>query len=148
RDWSSDVCSSDLPAPRSGRPAARLNGPTPEKDSGVTGKLLEPGQIEAAAERPPFIHLPPHNLFALRASQFDALANDHPLGDYLRLLAGVCRAQQQVLDQPPTVPELSERRIRESLAHGLPPLSADTLVRENGWQAFLDAWLDQVRSEE
>jgi FdhE protein len=109
----------------------------------VTGKLLEPGQIEAAAERPPFIHLPPHNLFALRASQFDALANDHPLGDYLRLLAGVCRAQQQVLDQPPTVPELSERRIRESLAHGLPPLSADTLVRENGWQAFLDAWLDQ-----
>ena len=108
----------------------------------MTGKLLEPGQIEAAAERPPFIHLPPHNLFALRASQFDALANDHPLGEYLRLLAGVCRAQQQVLDQPPGMPPLDRRRTQESLSHGLPPLATDTLVRENAWQILLDAWLD------
>lgn len=108
----------------------------------MTGKLLEPGQIEAAAERPPFIQLPPHDLFALRAAQFDTLATDHPLGEYLRLLAGVCRAQQQVLDQPPALPALSERRIQESLRHGLPPLSVDTLVREGGWQPLLDAWLD------
>lgn len=108
----------------------------------MTGKILEPGQIEAAAERPPFIQLPPRTLFALRAGQFDALATDHPLGEYLRLLAGVCRAQQQVLDQPPAMPPLDWRRTQESLNHGLPPLATDTLVRERAWQVMLDAWLD------
>lgn len=108
----------------------------------MAGTILEPGQIEAAASTPPFILLPPRNLFALRAERVDKLAADHALGDYLRLLAGVCRAQQQVLDNPPPLAPLDERRTRECLTHDLPPLATDTLVREGHWLPMLDAWLD------
>ena len=108
----------------------------------MAGTILEPGQIEAAAGTPPFINLPPRGLFALRAERLDKLAEDHVLGDYLRLLAGVCRAQQQVLDNPPTLAPLDAHRTRECLAHDLPPLATDTLVREGHWLPMLDAWLE------
>ena len=108
----------------------------------MAGTILEPGQIEAAASKPPFIQLPPRDLFARRAARLEQLAADHPLADYLRLLAAVCRAQQQVLDQPPALVPLDEHRSRECLNHGMPPLAADTLVREGHWLPMLDAWLD------
>jgi FdhE protein len=66
----------------------------------VAGNILEPGQIEAAANKPPFIQLPPRDLFARRAARLEQIATEHPLADYLHLLAAVCRAQQQVLDLP------------------------------------------------
>lgn len=108
----------------------------------MAGTILEPGQIEAAASKPPFFTHPPRELFVLRAERLEKLAENHPFGDYLRLLAGVCRAQQQVLDNPPPLPALDARRTRECLAHNVPPLAADTLVREDAWLAVLEAWLD------
>ncbi|HAJ88618.1 MAG TPA: formate dehydrogenase accessory protein FdhE, partial [Pseudomonas sp.] len=33
----------------------------------MAGTILEPGQIEAAASKPPFTNLPPRDLFALRS---------------------------------------------------------------------------------
>ena len=36
--------------------------------------ILEPGQIEASAVMPPFLHLPPANLFELRAARLEQLA--------------------------------------------------------------------------
>ena len=68
-----------------------LFGITTRKESCVAGTILEPGQIEAAASKPPFTNLPPRDLFALRSERLAKLAEDHPLADYLRLLAGVCR---------------------------------------------------------
>ncbi|MBD7975956.1 formate dehydrogenase accessory protein FdhE [Serpens gallinarum] len=107
----------------------------------MAGNILEPGQIEAAANKPPFIQLPPRDLFARRAARLDQIAAEHPLADYLHLLAAVCRAQQQVLDLPPTLEPLDEHRSRECINHGMPPLAADTLVREGHWLPMLDAWL-------
>lgn len=108
----------------------------------MAGTILEPGQIEAAASKPPFFNLPPRELFTLRAERLEALADNHPFADYLRLLAGVCRAQQQVLDNPPALPAADAHRTRECLAHAMPPFAADTLVREDAWLKVLDAWLD------
>ena len=108
----------------------------------MAGTILEPGQIEAAASKPPFTNLPPRDLFALRSQRFSMLAEGHPFADYLRLLAALCRAQQQVLDNPPPMPPLDAHRSRESLRHNLPPLAADTLVRDDAWLTMLDAWLD------
>lgn len=108
--------------------------------------ILEPGQIEAAASAPPFLHLPSANLFALRAARLDTLAAGHALGDYLRLIASLCRIQQSLLDEPPLAAPLESERQRLCLEHGLPPLAADSLVREGQWLAWLDALLQRFPS--
>ncbi|WP_419710619.1 formate dehydrogenase accessory protein FdhE [Pseudomonas sp. NFX224] len=105
--------------------------------------ILEPGQIEAAASSPPFLHLPPHNLFTLRAQRLEQLAVDHPLADYLLLIAGLCRVQQQILDEPPLSEPLDAQRIELCQQHGLPPFAADSLTREDDWQRYLDAFLQR-----
>ncbi|MGE8150061.1 formate dehydrogenase accessory protein FdhE [Pseudomonas vancouverensis] len=105
--------------------------------------ILEPGEIEAAASSPPFLHLPPHNLFSLRAERLEHLAEGHPLADYLHLIAGLCRVQQQVFDDPPQSQPLDRQRIELCRQHGLPPFAADSLAREDDWQPYLDALLQR-----
>lgn len=103
--------------------------------------ILEPGEIEAAASSPPFLHLPPRNLFTLRARGLERLAEGHPLADYLRLVAGLCHLQQDMLDDLP-VDELPDaERLSVCQQHGLPPFAADSLVRETDWLPFLYALL-------
>ncbi|WP_440972543.1 formate dehydrogenase accessory protein FdhE [Pseudomonas koreensis] len=105
--------------------------------------ILEPGEIEAAASSPPFLYLPPHNLFSLRAQRLEHLAEGHALADYMHLIAGLCRVQQQVMDDPPLSTPIDEQRLDVCQRHGLPPFAADTLVREESWQAYLDALLQR-----
>ncbi|MCC6074742.1 formate dehydrogenase accessory protein FdhE [Pseudomonas sp. GCM10022188] len=107
----------------------------------MSGTILERGQIAAAASKPPFLQLPPRNLFALRAARLAQLAEGHALGDYLQLLAAVCRAQQQVLEAPPALPFPDPERCAQAIAHDMPPLAGDALVREDAWLPMLDAWL-------
>lgn len=107
----------------------------------MSGIILEPGQIAAAASKPAFIQLPPRNLFALRAERLAHLADGHALGDYLKLLAAVCLAQQQVLDAPPSIAAPDPQRCAQAIAHGMPPLACDSGVREDAWLAMVDAWL-------
>jgi FdhE protein len=103
--------------------------------------ILEPGEIEAAASSPPFLHLPPRNLFTLRARGLERLAEGHPLADYLRLVAVLCHLQQDMLDDLP-VDELPDaERLSVCQQHGLPPFAADSLVREADWLPFLYALL-------
>lgn len=108
----------------------------------MSSKILEPGEIESAAMTPPFVQLPPIDLFSKRAERFAALAEGHPMAAYLNLLDKICRAQQAVLDNPPELPELDNARISASLTHDMPPLAVDTLLHENDWQIQLDAWLE------
>jgi len=105
--------------------------------------ILEPGQIEASAVMPPFLHLPPANLFAVRAARLEHLAEGNALGDYLRLIARLCRIQQQLVDNPPGGLPVAEERQRLCISHGLPPLAADGLVREGQWLMWLQALLDR-----
>ncbi len=107
----------------------------------MSSKILEPGQIEGAAMTPPFVQLPPTDLFSQRAERLDTLSNGHPMGAYLSLLASVCRAQQAVLDAPPSLPELDAQRLSAAFKHDMPPLAVDTLLHDAGWQTMLDAWL-------
>lgn len=109
--------------------------------------ILEPGQIEASAVMPPFLHLPPANLFELRAVRLEQLAAGHALGDYLRLIARLCRIQQQLVDNPPGGLPVADDRQRLCISHGLPPLAADGLVREGAWVAWLQALLDRYDDE-
>ncbi len=107
--------------------------------------ILEPGEIEAAASSPPFLYRPPHNLFTLRALRLERLAEGHPLADYLRLVAGVCHVQQRLMDDPPVTTPPDPERIKVCQAHGLPPLAADSLVREGHWLPYLEALLQRYQ---
>jgi FdhE protein len=64
-------------------------------------RILDPAQIEAFAERAiPRVRLfDPASLFAARARRLRALAVEHALGDYLRLMAALADAQQGALDK-------------------------------------------------
>ena len=105
--------------------------------------ILEPGQIEASAVAPPFLHVPAANLFEVRAARLEQLAEGHALGDYLKLIARLCHVQQRLVDRPPSAVPVEEARQRLCLDHGLPPLAADSLVREGAWLPWLEAVLDK-----
>ena len=108
----------------------------------MPGQILEPGQIEAAANIPPFLKLPAQQLFAQRGERLRQLAEGHPLGDYLNLLAELCDIQQTLLDQPPALPMPDAAALRRSAEHDMPPLGYEVLVREGAWLALLDPLLD------
>ncbi|MDB6141378.1 MAG: formate dehydrogenase accessory protein [Pseudomonas sp.] len=105
--------------------------------------LLEPGQIEAAASTLPFLYMPPRDLFGLRAARLEQLLGGHPMADYLSLIASLCHVQQDLLDNPPSSPALNPERLLLCQQQGLPPLAADSLVRDDGWQVWLDALLER-----
>ncbi|MBC7212104.1 MAG: formate dehydrogenase accessory protein FdhE, partial [Pseudomonas sp.] len=108
--------------------------------------ILEPGQIEASAVMPPFLHLPAAHLFEVRATRLEQLAEGNALGDYLRLMARLCRIQQQLVDNPPAGLPVAEERQRLCISHGLPPLAADSLVREGPWLVWLQALLERFET--
>ncbi|ANY90207.1 MULTISPECIES: formate dehydrogenase accessory protein FdhE [Pseudomonas] len=105
--------------------------------------ILEPGQIEASAVTPPFLNLPPANLFERRAERLEQLAEGNALGQYLMLIARLCRIQQQLVDNPPSALPVAGERQRLCISHGLPPLAADSLVREGPWLVWLKALLER-----
>ncbi|WP_415769101.1 formate dehydrogenase accessory protein FdhE [Pseudomonas sp. LB3P38] len=107
--------------------------------------ILEPGEIEAAASSPPFLHLPPKNLFTLRALRLERLFDGHPLANYLRLVTGLCHVQQGLMDDPPVAAMPDAERLRVCQQHGLPPFAADSLVREDDWLPFLEALLQRYQ---
>lgn len=109
----------------------------------MPGTILEPGQIEAAANIPPFILLPPHDLFAQRATRLRQLAEGHPLADYLHLIARLCDSQQRLLDEPPNLPPLDATALARSHEHGMPPLAYDGPLREGHWLNVLERLLDE-----
>jgi FdhE protein len=74
--------------------------------------------------RPPYAVLPDvSSLFETRARRFEALAPGHELGPYLKFLAAVAHAQNDILQDLPQAPLPPHDHIARSLAHGMPPLS-------------------------
>ncbi|MBT8765466.1 formate dehydrogenase accessory protein FdhE [Metapseudomonas boanensis] len=112
----------------------------------MAGQILEPGQIEAAANIPTFLNLPERDLFQHRAERLRRLAEGHPLAGYLLLIASLCEAQQQVLDNPPKLPGPTPEALARSREHRMPPLAFETLVRADGWLAALDALLAHFKT--
>lgn len=107
--------------------------------------ILEPGEIEAAASSPPFLHLPPKNLYTLRALRLERLVDGHPMADYLRLVTGLCHVQQRLMDDPPVTAIPDPERLRVGQQHGLPPFAVDSLVREDNWLPYLEALLQRYQ---
>jgi FdhE protein len=121
-------------------------------------RVLDPTQIEAFAQRSiPRIRLPDAaTIFANRAARLRKLSEGHSIGDYLRLMAAVCDAQQAELAQlsgalrdagpgngmhPGAAPDddRSEERMRLARAHGMPLLQATDWPRDARWRVVLNA---------
>lgn len=110
--------------------------------------ILQPGEVEIPKGDIPFIRLPVRGeVFAQRARRFDALARNHALGDYLAFMARLSRAQQVVLEAFPLVPLPSPEQLALSRRYGLPPLGAQSWVRDWAWHAGLQQIFALLGSE-
>ncbi|KAB2319018.1 formate dehydrogenase accessory protein FdhE [Betaproteobacteria bacterium SCN1] len=101
----------------------------------MTSKLLQPGQIEAAAGTIPELRLPPADLFLTRARRLEQLADRMlGLGDYLRFVARLARVQQACADalSAPALPDAE--CLDQCRAHAMPPLAPGGLPPPAGWQ--------------
>jgi len=100
----------------------------------MTTTLLQPGQIEAAAGSIPELRLPPADLFLARARRLEQLAAGHTLGDYLRFVARLARAQQECLDDGPAASLPASELLVQCREYRMPPLAQAGLARPSGWR--------------
>ena len=98
----------------------------------MTTTLLQPGQIEAAAGSIPELRLPPADLFLMRARRLEQLAEHHTLGDYLRFVARLARAQQECLTAGLATNLPAPGRLAQCRDYGMPPLAPAGLPRPSG----------------
>ena len=90
----------------------------------------DPSKIGGVAEAP-FVRLPdPGTLFADRAARLLALADGHVMGDYLRFLADVVRAQADAVSDVAFLPSVPLLQPVPQAEPSRPPLSEDQ-VRGN-----------------
>ena len=99
----------------------------------MTTTLLQPGQIEAAAGSIPELRLPPADVFLTRARRLEQLAEGHAMADYLRFVARLARAQQDILDAGPAGELPAAERLDQCREYGMPPLAPAGLPRPAGW---------------
>lgn len=100
----------------------------------MTTTLLQPGEIEAAAGDIPELRLPPADVFLSRARRLEQLAEGHTLGDYLRFVARLARAQQEYLDAGPAAELPAPERLVQCREHQMPPLAPAGLGLPDGWR--------------
>lgn len=105
-------------------------------------RILEPGQIEAFAQRTlPRLRLPDRaRVFSTRAARLRRQSGDsaigHAIGDYLRLMAHVADAQQAALaDIDSSLPGIEQ--ISHARTFRMPLMSATGWQREEHWSRTL-----------
>ena len=112
----------------------------------TTRPLLSPEEIAVRAGGDvPFLRLPERaNVFADRELRLRQLAAAHPMGDYLRFIAEIARAQHALLQDYPQVPLPTWQQIEAAARAAEPPLPAASWIRNLGWRAGLAQLLDQL----
>ncbi|NJD34549.1 MAG: formate dehydrogenase accessory protein FdhE [Betaproteobacteria bacterium] len=100
----------------------------------------------SATTQTPFIPIksnsePPHviapdakTIFATRAQRFDQLTAGHSLGDWLRFLAALSRAQHEALQSLPALPLPHSSQLALGREHRMPPLPAQSWPRDPAWR--------------
>jgi FdhE protein len=108
-------------------------------------RTLDPGQIEAFAERSlPRVRLSdPATLFSRRAQRLRTLAEQHSLGNYLRLMAAVADCQQIALNtlvdalKSEQFAQHLDKQIELAHTHRMPVLQAAGWPRQPRWRGIL-----------
>ncbi|WP_234264069.1 formate dehydrogenase accessory protein FdhE [Hydrogenophaga sp. NFH-34] len=108
-------------------------------------RILQPGDIEALDRTSLLrVRLPqPVSLFADRAARLAQKAEGHPIGDYLRFLAHIVKAQQAAAAQVRTrAPDAA--LIAQACQHGMPLMPAAGHI-DPAWQGVLDLLIGAAR---
>ncbi len=96
-------------------------------------------------DKPPFVKLPdPETMFALRAMRFAALAPGHQLEPYLNFLAGLSRAQDELVRDISAPPLPSLDQLRPRARNGMPVLPREELADAPETYAALDKLLTRA----
>ena len=122
----------------------RREPPGPGTGAGFTSVQPDPFRVGGVAEAP-FVRLPdPATLFADRAKRLRALAEGHPLGDYLRFLAGVVDAQAGAIVALPAPAPLPAERLALAVKHAMPPLGSQPLHGSADFTGVMAWMLDHM----
>jgi FdhE protein len=106
----------------------------------VIGRIGDPMR-EGVGQPEPIILPNVPLLFARRAARLDALADGHPMADWLRFVACLARAQAAVC--LPRAAPISTQAECDVAVH-LPPLAADSHERDGAWRGGLARLLSGV----
>ncbi len=110
--------------------------------------MMQPGELEPPRGEIPFLFLPRRDgLFAARSRRFQALAEKHSLGDYLRLMGRLAQAQQEALDAFPELPLPSSAYLEQCRQARLPPFGVLGWQRESAWRDGLQRILATMATE-
>ena len=108
-------------------------------------RIVEDGAV-GRVEQVPRVVLPAGGqLFAERAARFDQLAAGHAIGDYLRLMARIARAQAHVVGARAAA-AIDAARLEQSRQYGMPPLSAPAHARAPAWRDDLRDLVASLRA--
>lgn len=115
----------------------------------ATVRVMSPEEIAArAGGEVPYLLFPERaTLFAERAMRLRQLAGTHPMGDYLRFIAELAAAQQELMGEgegwaPPAAEVLDQAALA-----GQPPLPAAGGAPDARWHALLRALVAQVQPQ-
>lgn len=95
---------------------------------------------------PPLLFPRLKNLYNRRAERLRELAENNPLGDFLRFAALVAHAQEVVLYDHPLQMDLTAR-IKEANEQGKPPLDIHVLPRDKHWHKLLHSLIAELKPE-
>jgi FdhE protein len=109
----------------------------------VATSIVTDGTTDRVARAPQVVLPTSPDLFGVRADRYTALAADHPMAAYLRLMAEVARAQEATLGArgAEAVPDSALAASRD---YGMPPLSAQSHERSAVWRDDLNDIARQV----
>ncbi|KAF0163779.1 MAG: FdhE protein [Rhodocyclaceae bacterium] len=93
--------------------------------------------IRSSSEPPQVIAPDAETIFATRAQRFEQLAEGHSLGDWLRFLAAITRAQHAALQSLPALALPDANQLARAREHRMPPLPAQSWPRDPLWQTSL-----------
>jgi FdhE protein len=108
--------------------------------------IITDGSTDRVREAPRVVLPDNPRLFEERAARFAQRAAGHSMGEYLRLMAQVCRGQQAAFGRRRAAP-LAPAALQQSRDFGMPPLSAQGHGRAAFWRDDLREVAAAVRAE-
>ncbi|EGT5683634.1 formate dehydrogenase accessory protein FdhE [Cronobacter turicensis] len=114
-------------------------------------RIIPQDQLEKSDKRtaeviPPLLFPRLKNLYNRRAARLRELAENNPLGDFLRFAALIAHAQEVVLYDHPLEMDLTAR-IKEAAEQGKPPLDIHVMPRDGHWQKLLQSLIAELKPE-